>query len=178
MKLIPLRRALLSCFLILCLPGFALAQAGRNLPNITALHVPAPENDLGFKIGTDRKLAKWERVVAYFEHLDAASDRMMVENLGKTTLGRPFIVATISAPENLKRLDELKLIQRRLADPRGQDANLANELIQRGKTVVVITCSIHSTEVGGTFTATELAYRLTSSNTPEIRQILRIRSRG
>ena len=173
MKLIPLRRALLSCFLLLCLPGFALAQAGRNLPNTTALHVPAPENDLGFKIGTDRKLAKWERFVAYFEHLDAASDRMMVENLGKTTLGRPFIVATISAPENLKRLDELKLIQRRLADPRsGKMQTWRNELIQRGKTVVVITCSIHSTEVGGTFTATELAYRLTSSNAPEIRQIL------
>ncbi len=172
MKLIPLRRTLLLVLLSLCLSGVALAQAGRNLPNAATINVPAPENDLGFKIGTDRKLAKWERFVAYFEHLDAASDRMMVENLGKTTLGRPFIVATISAPENLKRLEELKLIQRRLADPRGQDANLANELIQRGKTVVVITCSIHSTEVGGTFTATELAYRLTSSNAPDIRQIL------
>lgn len=172
MKMIPLRRLLFLILLSLYLPGFAFAQAGRSLPNTSVLHVPAPENDLGFKIGTDRKLAKWERFVAYFEHLDAASDRLMVENLGKTTLGRPFIVATISAPENLKRLDELKLIQRRLADPRGQDANLAGDLIQRGKTVVVITCSIHSTEVGGTFSAIELAYRLTSSNAPEIRQIL------
>ena len=172
MNLTLLRRTILLSLLSLCLSGFALAQAGRNLPNAATINVPAPENDLGFKIGTDRKLAKWERFVAYFEHLDAASDRLMVENLGKTTLGRPFIVATISAPENLKRLDELKLIQRRLADPRGQDANLANEMIQRGKTVVVITCSIHSTEVGGTFSATELAYRLTSSNAPDIRQIL------
>ncbi len=172
MKMIHLYRTLLLILLCLGWPGFVQAQAGRNLPNSSVLPVPAPENDLGFKIGTDRKLAKWERFVAYFEHLDAASDRMTVENLGKTTLGRPFIVATISAPENLKRLDEIKLIQRRLADPRGQDANLANDLLQRGKTVVVITCSIHSTEVGGTFTATELAYRLTSSTAPEIRQIL------
>ncbi len=172
MKMIHLYRTLLLILLCLGWPGFVQAQAGRNLPNTSVLSVPAPENDLGFKIGTDRKLAKWERFVAYFEHLDAASDRLTVENLGKTTLGRPFIVATISAPENLKRLDEIKLIQLRLADPRGQDANLANDLLQRGKTVVVITCSIHSTEVGGTFTATELAYRLTSSNAPEIRQIL------
>lgn len=163
---------LLVVLFSLYLPQIITAQAGRSLPNPDALSVPTPENDLGFKIGTDRKLAKWERFVAYFEHLDAASDRMAVENLGQTTLGRPFIVATISAPENLKRLDEFKLIQRRLADPRGQDTNLANELIQRGKTIIVITCSIHSTEVGGTFTATELAYRLTSSNTPEVRQIL------
>ncbi len=172
MKMIHLHRLLLLILFCFGWPGFVQAQAGRNLPSTSVLSVPAPENDLGFKIGTDRKLAKWERFVAYFEHLDAASDRMTVENLGKTTLGRPFIVATISAPENLKRVDEIKLIQRRLADPRGQDANLANDLLQRGKTVVVITCSIHSTEVGGTFTATELAYRLTSSNAPEIRQIL------
>ncbi|HEX4949951.1 MAG TPA: M14 metallopeptidase family protein [Blastocatellia bacterium] len=167
-------RILLVFFFSVVSVTLIFAQAGRNLASTGTQPVPPPEQSLGFKIGTDRKLAKWERFVAYFEHLDAASERMTVENLGKTTLGRPFIVATISAPENLKRLDELKLIQRRLADPRliNQDANVANDLIQRGKTIVVITCSIHSTEVGGTFTATELAYRLTSSNAPEIRQIL------
>jgi murein tripeptide amidase MpaA len=174
MKMILLRRMLLLALLSLCFSAFAHAQAGRTWPNAAVLNVPAPENDLGFKIGTDRKLAKWERFLAYFEHLDAASERMTVENLGKTTLGRPFIVATISAPENLKRIEEFKLMQRRLADPRliNQDAKVAEDFIKRGKTIVVITCSIHSTEVGGTFTATELAYRLTSSNAPEIQQIL------
>jgi hypothetical protein len=96
MKMILLRRLLLLALLSLCFSAFAHAQAGRNLPATAVLNVPAPENDLGFKIGTDRKLAKWDRFVAYFEHLDAASERMVVENLGKTTLGRPFIVATIS----------------------------------------------------------------------------------
>lgn len=159
---------------IICFVSLVFAQAGRNLPTANSLNLPAPENDLGFKIGTDRKLAKWERFVAYFEHLDAASDRMTVENLGKTTLGKPFIAATISAPENLRRLEDYKQIQANLADPRRfkLDDKVARELIQRGKTIVVITCSIHSTEVGGTFTAAELAYRLTSSNAPEIKQIL------
>src|SRR4030095_5688885 len=71
--------------------------------------------------------------------------------------------------------DELKEIQRKLADPRllvGMGEAAINELLRSGKAVVVITCSIHSTEVGGTFTATELAYRLASENTPEIRNIL------
>ncbi|HKX27580.1 MAG TPA: M14 family metallopeptidase, partial [Blastocatellia bacterium] len=83
--------------------------------------------------------------------------------------------ATISSPENLKRLDEFKEIQRKLADPRllaNASESAAKELIGLGKTVVAITCSIHSTEVGGTFTATELAYKLTSQNTPEVRRIL------
>ncbi|MCG3160333.1 MAG: hypothetical protein JMDDDDMK_01402 [Acidobacteria bacterium] len=137
--------------------------------------VPAPETTLGFKIGEDRKLAKWDQFLAYFGQLEKSSDRIKLDTLGKTTLGRPFVVATISSPENLKRLDEFKEIQRKLSDPRllaNQSESAISELIKAGRTVVVITCSIHSTEVGGTFTATELAYKLTSQNTPEVKQIL------
>ncbi len=100
----------------------AVAQSGRSGPQggntVTGPSVPAPEAVLGFKIGTDRRLAKWEALVAYFRRLAEASDRIKVDELGKTTLGRPFILATISSPANLARLAELKEIQRRLADPR------------------------------------------------------------
>ena len=137
--------------------------------------IPSPESALGFKIGEERKLANWKEFISFFTRLSQTSDRVRFEELGKTTLKRPFVVATISSAENMKRLEELKDIQRKLADPRlvaDADEAAINELIRNGKTVVVITCSIHSTEVGGTFTATELAYKLASQNTPEIRQIL------
>src|SRR5688572_15389488 len=94
--------------------------------------IPPPESELGFKIGTDRKLANWVTFVDYFKKLDKFSDRILVEEIGKTTLGRPFIVATISSPENLKRLDELRDIQRQLADPRLFDARTQDSLIRRG----------------------------------------------
>jgi hypothetical protein len=159
------------------LPG--LAQAGRAASSITQRNdaIPAPETVLGFKVGAERKLAKWETFIAYFRRLAATSDRLKFEELGKTTLGRPFVVATISAPENLQQLALYKEQQRKLGDPRilkqqGDADALANDLIRTGKTVVVITCSIHSTEVGGTFTATELAYRLTSENSDFIKNIL------
>jgi len=151
-------------------------KAGAQTRNTTSdNNVPPPETALGFKIGEDRKLAKWDQFLAYFGELAKASDRIKLDTLGKTTLGRPFVVATISSPENLKRLDEFKEIQRKLSDPRllaNASESAANELIGMGKTVVVITCSIHSTEVGGTFTATELAYKLTSQNTQEVTRIL------
>ena len=73
-----------------------------------AASVPAPEDVLGFRPGDDRKLAAWASVVEYFKQLDAASDRVKFEELGKTTMGAPFVMATISAPENLARLDEFK----------------------------------------------------------------------
>jgi len=80
--------------------------------------VPAPEDVLGFRPGDDRKIASWAQFVEYFQKLDAASDRVKFEEIGKTTMGAPYVFATISAPENLKRLDEFKEIQRQLADPR------------------------------------------------------------
>ncbi|MGI8567344.1 MAG: hypothetical protein ACR2LZ_12775, partial [Pyrinomonadaceae bacterium] len=125
-----------------------------------AASVPSPESILGFRPGDDRKLASWAEVLDVFRKLDAASDRMMFEELGKTTLGAPFVLATISAPENLRRLAEHKEIQRQLADPRtlGRDADReAKALIARGKTIVLITCGIHSTEVGSTLSSMLIA---------------------
>src|SRR5262249_15589395 len=67
--------------------------------------VPEPKDVLGFTPGDDRKLASWTKVVEYFQKVAAASDRVKFEEIGKTTMGAPFVYATISAPENLKRLD-------------------------------------------------------------------------
>src|SRR3954463_5125539 len=86
--------------------------------------IPAPADVLGFTPGDDRKLASWAKVVEYFQKLAAASDRVKFEEIGKSTMGAPFVYATISAPENLKHLDEFKDIQRQLADPRVLAAGL------------------------------------------------------
>jgi hypothetical protein len=156
------------------------ARARRNSPSRETVsqrdRVPAPEEVLGFRPGDDRKLASWASVVEYFRRLDAASDRVRFEELGKTTMNAPFVMATISAPENLARLGEFKEIQRQLADPRTLGANRdrkARSLISRGKTIVLITCGIHSTEVGSTLSSTLIAHRLASSDDVEVKNILR-----
>ncbi len=123
-------------------------------------------------MGASGKLLDWDKVVSYFEALSRASDRIRVRELGKTTEGRPFLAATIAAPETLRDLDRYREIQRRLADPRLTPSEDAPALIASGKTVVLITCSIHSTEVASTESAVELAYRLTTSDTPKTRAIL------
>ncbi|HXD33891.1 MAG TPA: M14 metallopeptidase family protein [Pyrinomonadaceae bacterium] len=143
---------------------------------IVQASIPAPEDVLGFRPGDDRKLASWSSIVDYFKKLASASDRVTFTELGKTTMGRPFVAATISAPENLAHLDEYQRIQSQLADPRklaGYSAKRIAQLISRGKTVVLITCGIHSTEVGSTLSSTLIAHRLASSNEPEIQEILR-----
>ena len=181
-------RILALAFSFLLLPAGSAAQTrrGRNPPppavkptvGITydlPPYVPKPEDVLGFSPGDDRKLAGWSQVVEYFRRLDAASDRVKFEELGKTTMGAPFVLATISAPENLARLDEFKEIQRQLADPRTLGRNpdaRAAQLIARGKTVVLITCGIHSTEVGGTLSSMLIAHSLASRSDPDTYKIL------
>lgn len=140
--------------------------------------VPTPLEVLGFNPGDDRKLASWNQVLEYFERLDRASDRVKFETLGQSTMNKPFVMATISAPENLERLEEYKKIQEELADPRKLGApavrdRRAADLIRRGKTIVLITCGIHSTEVGSYLSSMLIAYRLASSNEPEIQNILK-----
>jgi hypothetical protein len=140
-------------------------------------NIPAPADVLGFTPGDDRKLASWDQVVEYFKRLDQASDRVRFEELGKSTMGKPFVLATISSPANLARLEEFKKIQEQLADPRklgppGVRDRKAAELISRGKTIVLITCGIHSTEVGSYLSSMVIAHRLASSNETEIQHIL------
>lgn len=140
----------------------------------TAAQIPAPKDILGFTPGDDRRLASWAQVVDYFKKLDAASDRVMFEEIGKTTMGAPFVYATISSPENLRNLEKYKQINDKLADPRLIKSNdaAAKKLIAQGKTIVLITHGIHSTEVGSTLSSMLIAHRLASSNEPDIKKIL------
>jgi len=92
-------------------------------------HITSPEAAFGFKPGTDRKLADWTELTAYFKKLSTESDRIRYEEVGKTTEGRPFITVTISAPENLAHLAQYQEIQRKLADPRSTSPEEARKLI-------------------------------------------------
>ena len=134
--------------------------------------ITSPEQAFGFKPGTDRKLADWTQLTAYFKKLGTESNRIHYEEVGKTTEGRPFIAVTISAPENLAHLAHYQEIQRKLADPRTTSPDEAKQLIAEGKTVLVVTCNVHSTEIASSQSATEFAYQLATGDTPRIRAIL------
>jgi hypothetical protein len=83
-----------------------------------AKHITAPVEQFGFEPGADRKLADWTQLTAYYQKLASESDRVRFQELGKTTEGRPFVMLTVSAPENLAHIEEYKEIVTRLSDPR------------------------------------------------------------
>ncbi|HKK26505.1 MAG TPA: M14 metallopeptidase family protein [Gemmatimonadota bacterium] len=134
--------------------------------------VPTPDDYVGFKIGSDRHLADWSQVTGYMEALAEASPRVQLDTLGPTTLGRPFVMLTIASRSTLADLDHFHAIQMKLADPRTiSSPEEADSLIHEGKAVVLITSSIHSTEVGGTQAPMKIAYRLATSEKPLARKI-------
>ncbi len=158
----------------LWLGGLAAAAAAIALaPQApAAIPAPSPESVLGFVPGEDRKLASWTQIVAYLQKLDAASERLSVEEVGKTTEGRPFLVATVTSEANRARLEEIRLANARLADPRGLEDQEAERLVANGKAVVAMAYSIHSTEVGGTLAALKLLQHLASSDEARVRAML------
>src|SRR5262249_30203064 len=134
--------------------------------------VPDPESHFGHKMGADRKLLDWEKVVSYFAALEKNSEKIRTVTIGKTVQGRPMIAAYISNEATLRSLDKYQQVQKLLADSRRTPEAEAEKLITQGKTVVLITCSIHATEVASTSTAVEFAYRMLTEDKPKFRTIL------
>lgn len=134
--------------------------------------LPTPEEFLGFKVGTDRKLASWAQVVDYMSRAAKASDRVRLAELGKSTMGNAFIMLTISSPRNLSRLEEIRANQSKLAHPYNLTEKEAEEIIAKDPAVILITCTIHSTEIGSTQMTLELVHRLVSEHSPYIDNLL------
>ena len=130
-----------------CMTVFLLVAC--SAVSAAAQQIPTPASHFGFEPGADRKLADWTQLTSYYATLAATSPRVTIDTLGFAVRGQPFIMLTITSPENHARLEELHDIQMRLADPRrvSGDQEL-RRLVRDGKTVVLLTQNIHSTEVG------------------------------
>jgi hypothetical protein len=137
-----------------------------------AAQVTSPLQAFGFEPGTDRKLADWKDLTGYFQKVAAESDRVKYQEIGKTMEGRPFVLLTVSSPENLAHLAEYKEIVTKLSDPRTTSPEEAKTLIAKGKTVMIITFNIHSTEIASSQTAASFLYRMATSNDPAVLNVL------
>ena len=134
--------------------------------------IPTPEDFFGHQMGADRKLARWDKLVEYYNLIDAASDRVQVVNMGPSTLGEPFLSIFVSSPENLARLDELKRMNAVLQDPRGHTRADVDDAIANGKVFFVQSYALHSTEVACSQSPAEIMYLFATRDDDEIHEIL------
>ena len=142
------------------------------LPAAAAAQTQSPEQFFGFKPGTDGELARYPKVVEYLQHLAKTTDRVKFEVVGKTTMNNDYVLAVISTPQNLARLDRLTQITRRLADPRGLSEAEAQALIQEGRPFYFVYTTIHATEVGNMQAIALVAHKLATDTSPATREVL------
>lgn len=133
--------------------------------------IPAPASVLRFEPGADFRLADYEASMAYFQELAAATDRVQLQRVGRTSEGRDWYVALISSPANLRNLEEHLDGARRLADPASLTDEEARSLARTHVAVVDISGGLHATEVAGAQHTLALAYELASSDDPRIAAI-------
>ncbi len=166
-------RGAMAVLAVLVFSGSALGQeAGRAVS--VRLPPDPPETHLGFRPGEDRRVADWNQVTGYLEVLAGQSDRVRLDTIGRSTLDRPMVMLTVTDAANHARLDQIRVTQERLADPRRiDDAGVREELVGSGRLVVLVTSAIHPTEVGGTLLPLKLAYRLAAATDSTLSRVLR-----
>ncbi len=148
------------------------AVLGLRPEAVLGQRIPSPEEFFGFQMGADRKLARWDKLVEYYELLGRESPRLELVHMGPTTLGNPFLALFISSPDNLARLEELRQMNATLSDPRDASEREVDRAIAEGKAVVVQSMGLHSSEVGASQMAAELMYDLVTRTDNEVLRIL------
>ena len=138
-----------------------------------ALKLTSPKAFFGHDIGADYVLPNYTRFTEYVKKLDAESDRMIVQTIGKTAEGRDQLMAIITAPENFKKLDRYKEISRRLATVDNLSDDQAKALAKEGKAVIWIDGGLHATEVLGAQQLIETIWQFASKTDEETMRILR-----
>ncbi|NLP56956.1 M14 family metallopeptidase [Lutibacter sp. B1] len=129
-------------------------------------NTPTPESILGFEVG------EWhvthDKLVEYMKVLANVSDRISIEDRGKTFEGRPLLLLTITSPENHKNIDEIKKAHVQLTE-----ASLSDKLDVASMPLIVYQgFSIHGNEPSGSNASLLLAYYLAAAEDETIENLL------
>jgi len=134
--------------------------------------VPRPQALTKFDVGDfHTNYATMER---WLERLAAsAADRVRVYDIGETNERRMQHVVAITAPENLRRIDEIKANMRRLADPRSTTPQEAGRITAATPVVVWLAYTIHGNESASFEAMMQVVYQLAASDEPATLDVLK-----
>lgn len=128
--------------------------------------IPKPEDVTGFQTG--EIISTPEMLHEYARAVDAASDRVSIEVVGRSHFGRPILRVTTTSPENQARLEEIRENHLRLSDPSSNAA-----IVEDMPVVVQITHGVHGTEASGYDSSAPLLYFLAAAQGAEVEELLR-----
>ena len=127
--------------------------------------IPSPEEFLGYGIGEHH--TRHDLIIAYLTKLAEVSDRASIYEYGRTHEGRKLIILTITTPENLKNLDNIKQQHLAFTDPSKSISNYTDVPI-----FINLAYNVHGNEPSSSEAALLTAYTFVASNSPEIKKYL------
>ena len=128
--------------------------------------VIVPADYFGFEPGADRELFTYEQLISYLQEIDAQSPRIKLEEIGASPMGKTMYIAFISSEKNISRLESLKEINRELALNPDIPEEKLEEMVTSGRTFVLATLSMHSSEVAPSQSASLVAYDYATTTDP------------
>jgi hypothetical protein len=134
--------------------------------------ITTPEAFFGYQLGSDKKIARWNKIVEYFYKIEKESPLIKVLDMGPSTEGNPFLLVLITSKNNMKNLESIQEINKKITNPRDLTEENIKALFSEGKAIVVQSMSLHATEIGGTQMVPELAYDLLTREDDETKNIL------
>ncbi|WP_162053434.1 M14 family metallopeptidase [Pontibacter pamirensis] len=128
--------------------------------------IPTPKEILGYNVG------EWhvshDQLVMYVRQMAELSDRMEIVEYARTHENRPLYLLTITSPENLRNIEQIKAQHKKLTDP-AQSGSLD---ISKMPAVVWMGYSVHGNEPSGSNAALLALYHLAAAQGPEIDKLL------
>jgi hypothetical protein len=149
-----------------------LAMLGALTLPAAQSRITSPKDELGFEFGDDYRLANYTQIAAYWKKLDGESDRLVLQDIGRTAEGRPQLMAIVTSPENHRRLPRYKEISQKLAFAEGLSDADARQLAVEGKAVVWIDGGLHASETLGAQQLAEMVYQMVSRTDAETMRFL------
>ena len=128
-------------------------------------NIPTPEQVIGHQIG-DWHISH-DKLVQYMYAVAAASNRITIEDRGKTFEGRPLLLLTVTSPTNHNNIDTIKQNHLALTESNGASQNTSEMPI-----VVYQGFSIHGNESSGSNASLALAYYLAAAQGPKMKDLL------
>lgn len=134
--------------------------------------IPSPRKHFGEIIGAPGVMHRTADIYKYYQTLAAASPNLKVQQVGTTEEGRAINLVIIGSDESMKRIDHYKSQLALLADPRKVKEADLDKIILDSKPIFYLNGGLHSPEMGSPEMLMELAYRLITNPSPDIKNIL------
>ncbi|MCP4727568.1 MAG: hypothetical protein GY863_21190 [bacterium] len=136
-----------------------------------AAQITSPEENFGYEVGADHKLTSYKEAIQYFELISRQSDRMILLDMGETSMGNRMKYTLISSERNVSSYKRYKMMAERLSLARGVSEEEAEWLTDNGKAIAWIDVGLHATECAPSQHAIQLAYDLITGEDQVTRNI-------